>query len=43
MCDALGSVSSTCNHTSGQCQCKENVEGRNCDLCLVSYKSRLLN
>ncbi|EEC18262.1 laminin beta 1 chain, putative [Ixodes scapularis] len=32
-CDAQGSHSSVCNTLGGQCQCKANVVGRNCDRC----------
>ncbi|CAN8007090.1 unnamed protein product, partial [Ixodes pacificus] len=32
-CDAQGSHSSVCSTLGGQCQCKANVVGRNCDRC----------
>jgi len=31
-CDPMGSISSECGQ-SGYCECKQNVEGRNCDRC----------
>ena len=35
-CDACGSEVAPCNRTSGQCQCKPNVEGVECNKCKVS-------
>ncbi|XP_039617053.1 laminin subunit beta-1a [Polypterus senegalus] len=32
-CDPQGSVSALCNPNGGQCQCRPNVVGRNCDKC----------
>lgn len=32
-CDPQGSLSSICNSNGGQCQCRSNVVGRNCDRC----------
>nr|XP_033814369.1 laminin subunit beta-1 isoform X1 [Geotrypetes seraphini] len=32
-CDPQGSLSSVCNPNGGQCQCRPNVVGRNCDRC----------
>ncbi|KAI7792021.1 laminin subunit beta-1b [Triplophysa rosa] len=32
-CDPRGSLSSVCDPSSGQCQCRPNVSGRNCDTC----------
>ncbi|XP_074541079.1 laminin subunit alpha-2 [Halichoeres trimaculatus] len=33
-CHTNGSVSETCNKETGQCQCRENVVGRQCDECM---------
>ena len=33
MCSASGSLSILCSNTSGQCDCKRNVEGRDCLQC----------
>nr|XP_054604109.1 laminin subunit alpha-2 isoform X1 [Nothobranchius furzeri] len=33
-CHSNGSVSEVCNRESGQCQCRENVVGRQCDKCM---------
>ncbi|KAM4529659.1 laminin subunit alpha-2 isoform 2-T2 [Fundulus diaphanus] len=33
-CHTNGSVSDVCNKENGQCQCKENVIGRQCDKCM---------
>ncbi|XP_050439565.1 laminin subunit beta-1-like [Adelges cooleyi] len=33
VCDFLGSQSSVCNHTTGQCPCLNNVIGLSCDQC----------
>lgn len=32
-CDPQGSVSAVCEPNGGQCKCRPNVVGRNCDLC----------
>ncbi|XP_070687633.1 laminin subunit beta-1a [Pempheris klunzingeri] len=32
-CDPQGSLSTVCNPSGGQCQCRPNVVGRNCDQC----------
>ena len=32
-CDTLGATSSTCESYGGQCYCKANVIGRQCDRC----------
>ncbi|XP_029679159.1 laminin subunit alpha-1-like [Formica exsecta] len=36
-CNNLGSASSTCDIVSGQCQCKPQVIGRQCDECKIGY------
>ncbi|KAK7907204.1 hypothetical protein WMY93_015816 [Mugilogobius chulae] len=33
-CHTNGSVSEVCNQETGQCQCRDNVMGRQCDECL---------
>ena len=32
-CSIAGSLSSACHMTTGECSCKSNVEGSNCDIC----------
>ncbi|XP_029616713.1 laminin subunit beta-1 [Salmo trutta] len=32
-CDSQGSLSAVCDPSGGQCQCRPNVAGRNCDRC----------
>lgn len=32
-CDPQGSLSSLCDPSGGQCQCRHNIAGRNCDRC----------
>lgn len=32
-CDPQGSLSTVCEASGGQCQCRPNVVGRNCDQC----------
>lgn len=32
-CDPQGSISSVCDPSGGQCRCRSNVVGRNCDHC----------
>ena len=34
LCEISGSLSSLCNSTSGQCQCKQNIEERDCSQCM---------
>lgn len=34
-CHTNGSVSEVCNKDTGQCQCRENVVGRQCEECMV--------
>lgn len=36
-CNLLGSDSTTCDRSSGQCQCKAHVEGRQCDQCEATF------
>uniref|UniRef100_A0A3B5B0Z0 Basement membrane-specific heparan sulfate proteoglycan core protein n=1 Tax=Stegastes partitus TaxID=144197 RepID=A0A3B5B0Z0_9TELE len=36
-CHTNGSVSEDCNKETGQCACRENVVGRQCDECMVSF------
>ncbi|CAK6979141.1 laminin subunit beta-1a [Scomber scombrus] len=35
-CDPQGSLSTVCDASGGQCQCRPNVVGRNCDRCAPS-------
>lgn len=37
MCDFLGSESTVCNHTNGQCPCLPNVIGLSCDACKPNH------
>ncbi|VDD92092.1 unnamed protein product [Enterobius vermicularis] len=37
-CHALGSLSKSCNQTSGQCICKNGVTGLNCNRCAQGYQ-----
>ncbi|KAL2093323.1 hypothetical protein ACEWY4_010635 [Coilia grayii] len=32
-CDPMGSLSTVCDPNGGQCQCRPNIIGRNCDMC----------
>lgn len=36
-CHPIGSLSKTCNQTTGQCQCKEGVTGTTCNRCQQGY------
>ncbi|OTF74739.1 hypothetical protein BLA29_005552, partial [Euroglyphus maynei] len=36
-CDLQGSISSQCNPTTGQCECKPNYTGVRCDHCAPGY------
>lgn len=40
-CDSLGSISTQCDNTTGQCECKSKFTGRTCDRCKVSFFSLL--
>jgi len=33
-CDETGSVGASCNQISGQCKCKDNFTGLQCDTCV---------
>ena len=38
-CNVAGSISSiVCNPVTGECQCKDNVEGMNCDTCKSGFQ-----
>ncbi|XP_058063293.1 netrin-B-like [Anopheles bellator] len=37
-CHPIGSSGKSCNHTSGQCTCKEGVTGLNCNRCARGYQ-----
>ena len=39
LCNPFGSTDPYCNRDSGQCLCKENVEGSRCDRCVPGYHS----
>ena len=36
-CSVNGSATQTCNHITGECECKPNVVGPQCDSCLENY------
>ncbi|CAK9251930.1 unnamed protein product, partial [Sphagnum jensenii] len=36
-CDPTGSMSTVCNNLGGSCQCKANIDGRQCDRCKTGY------
>ncbi|XP_024941614.1 laminin subunit alpha-1 isoform X3 [Cephus cinctus] len=36
-CDPLGSTSTNCDSTTGQCQCKPLYAGRDCSSCIAGY------
>ncbi|XP_013114842.2 netrin-A-like [Stomoxys calcitrans] len=37
-CHPIGSTGKTCNHTSGQCPCKDGVTGLTCNRCARGYQ-----
>uniref|UniRef100_A0A182QSJ5 Netrin-1 n=1 Tax=Anopheles farauti TaxID=69004 RepID=A0A182QSJ5_9DIPT len=37
-CHPIGSSGKSCNHTTGQCTCKEGVTGLNCNRCARGYQ-----
>ena len=37
-CHQIGSSGKTCNHTSGQCPCKDGVTGLTCNRCARGYQ-----
>lgn len=37
-CHPIGSSGKTCNHTSGQCPCKDGVTGLTCNRCAKGYQ-----
>uniref|UniRef100_A0A8B9LNT4 Basement membrane-specific heparan sulfate proteoglycan core protein n=1 Tax=Astyanax mexicanus TaxID=7994 RepID=A0A8B9LNT4_ASTMX len=39
-CNINGSVSEVCNKQNGQCECRQNAIGRQCDECMVSKHKR---
>ena len=36
-CGLAGSVNKSCDQSSGQCNCRDNVGGVKCDTCLAGY------
>lgn len=38
-CNATGSNNNVCDHITGKCNCRENVNGGKCDTCNVSSKN----
>lgn len=36
-CNAIGSGNDTCDDYSGQCQCKSNFDGKQCERCKDGY------
>ena len=38
-CNANGSFSEVCHAQTGQCECKPNVQGRQCDECKVRSRN----
>ena len=41
-CNQLGAVNKTCTHT-GQCFCKDNVDGHKCGSCSLGYFGDISN
>lgn len=37
-CHPIGSTGKTCNHTTGQCPCKDGVTGLTCNRCARGYQ-----
>lgn len=37
-CHPVGASGKTCNHTTGQCPCKDGVTGITCDRCAKGYQ-----
>ncbi|KJH42274.1 laminin EGF-like protein [Dictyocaulus viviparus] len=37
-CHPVGSLSKSCNQTSGQCVCKQGVTGQTCNRCAKGYQ-----
>ena len=36
-CNATGSASSECNSLTGECDCKPNIQGSKCDICMEGF------
>lgn len=41
-CNTTGSSNNICDHITGQCNCRSNVNGNQCDSCLVSIVSYVI-